>query len=139
MTDEVQEPDWSSTYDDELDVSIARQTWMDATTELREREALSPASAAMVERLAWFRVQFARNQRAVTEKGAVTRARRTGTQQWNLNWKAALQAEEAARALERELGISPTRRGAIKPAAQRKRRGPVAADEFLHVVKGGRK
>lgn len=126
------EPDWTGIFSDDLDAEVARVTWRETFNEMRDAGTLSITNGHAIKRLAEFRVQFERASRHVGEEGAVLKAgsRKAKVGQWNPYWSVMRQADEAIKALEAELGLSPRRRaGASK--VQRKSKQVRPADAYL--------
>lgn len=124
------EPDWSAVYSDVLDVEAASREWGLVVREMRDAGTLAAVNGHAIKRLVEFRVQYERAAKHVAEIGAIRPAKRAKTGQWNPYWTVMRQADEAIRAIEAELGISPVRRGrAVK--VQRGKRTATAADRYL--------
>jgi P27 family predicted phage terminase small subunit len=124
------EPDWSSIYSDDLDIASAHEEWCQVVSELRTAKALSVAVGHAIKRLVGFRIEYERASRAIIDQGAVTKAKRTGVQKYNLFWTVLRQSHEAITTLEAELGVSPTRRSKIVPLSG-KRAKTRASDDYL--------
>ena len=124
------EPDWGSTYSDPLDVALARETWGEVVREMRDAGTLAVVNGHAIMRLCNFRIIYERAAREAAEHGAVIKARKTGVLQYSPHWIVTRQADEAMRAIEAELGISPLRRGKVTKAG-RKRDTARPADQYL--------
>lgn len=105
------EPDWQAIFADELDLESAREHWGVAIRDLKDAGTLASANGHAIRRLVEFRVQYERAARHVAEHGAILKALRAKTGQFNPYWAVMKHADEAIRALEAELGIAPVRRG----------------------------
>lgn len=115
------EPDWSILYANEDDMHEAREAWASVVSDLRTAGTLSVANGHAIRRLADFRVQYERAARHVAENGAIIKAVRAKTGQFNPYWAVMKHADEAIRTLEAELGIPPTRRGKAKKVERQKK------------------
>jgi P27 family predicted phage terminase small subunit len=131
------EPEWSLHYSDELDVAAAGEEWRTICSYMRDADTLAVANGHSIRRLVEFRVQWRRASEHVAEHGAIIKAKTTGKGgQWNPNWSVMRQADQAIRALEAELGLSPRRRAAAVKARRRRIRR-IAADDYLDPPKRG--
>ncbi|MDF2797652.1 MAG: hypothetical protein K0R85_396 [Devosia sp.] len=124
------EPDWTQTYSDELDLALASETWGEITREMKAAGTVAVANGHAIQRLVNFRIIYEHSARDAAENGAVIRAPKTGVPQYNPHWIVSRQADDAMRALEGELGISPLRRGRVSKAAPRQRKAR-PSDEWL--------
>jgi P27 family predicted phage terminase small subunit len=124
------EPDWSATYNDVLDQALARETWGQVTREMMEAGTLAVVNGHAIQRLVNFRIIYERAARAAAEQGAVIKAKKTGVLQYSPHWIVSRQADDAMRALEAELGISPLRRSRAGKAVGRARKSR-PADRYL--------
>ena len=131
------EPDWASIYADEFDIAAAHEHWGIVTRELQSAGKLAVANGDAIRRLIEFRVQYERASKHVAEHGPVLKptSRKAKVGQWNPFWSVMKQADEAIRAAEAELGISPVRRGKVTKV-QRGKKTSRAADEFRKPVSG---
>lgn len=129
----VVEPDWHSLFSDVLDIDAAQEYWRLITTELRDRQLLSPANGHSIQRLICAYLMFDRMYREVAENGVVTKPRRGNSKaiaRISPFFTALREAGADASNIEAELGISPRRRGsAVK--AERKQRKERASDGYL--------
>lgn len=124
------EPDWTATYSDVFDLALAHETWGQITREMKAAGTLSVVNGHAIQRLVNFRIIYERAAREAAENGAVIRAPKTGVPQYSPHWIVCRQADDAMRALEGELGISPLRRGRVTKATTRARK-PRPSDEYL--------
>ncbi len=127
------EPDWAATYSDVLDLALARQTWGEVVREMRDAGTLAVVNGHAIMRLCNFRIIYERAAREAAENGAVIKAKKTGVLMYSPHWIVTRQADDAMRAIEDALGISPLRRGKVTKAARRKAAAR-PADRYL----GGR-
>lgn len=127
------EPDWASTYSDELDATFAAEQWRAITREMGERGILSLENGHAIKRLVEFRVQYERAARQVAEHGPVLKAKRTGVPQYSPHWIIMRQADESVARAEAELGLAPVRR-AKAAKVERKARQARASDAYLRPV-----
>lgn len=124
------EPDWTAIYSDVMDIALARETWQQVTREMQAIGTLSVVNGHAIWRLCTFRIVFERAARAAADQGAVIKAKKTGVLQYSPHWIVSRQADEAMRAIEAELGISPLRRSKAGKAPGRAR-PKRAADRYL--------
>jgi P27 family predicted phage terminase small subunit len=129
------EPDWTLTYSDPADVQYAHEQWGVVLREMREAQTLVVANGHMVVRLVNFRIVYERAAQDIAERGAILEAKRTKVPQTNANWAVMRQADEAIRAIEAELGVSPLRRNRVGKVTRAKK-APRAADKYLKQVPG---
>jgi phage terminase small subunit len=127
------EPDWSSLYQDELDLVAAHEEWGIAIRELQQACTLSVANGHAVKRLVQFRIVYEGAARSVAENGTIQKAKRTRVPQVNPYWGVMRQASEEIRVLEVELGLPPVRRGRATKV-ERKQKRTTAADAYLKPV-----
>lgn len=135
----VEEPDWTATYSDPLDVSAAQAHWRELVRALTEAQTLAPENAAMMARCVNFRIVFEAARNVVAEKGIVIQPRRTGRASYarlSPYWTAMREAAADLDRIEGELGLPPRRRGAVTKI-DRKARKRAAADEYLRTVARG--
>lgn len=128
----VVEPDWSKLFDDEIEVSAAREHWRIVTTELRDRQLLAAANGHSIQRLVCAYLMFDRMYREVAESGVVTKPRRGNNKaiaRISPYFTAMREAGSDAANLEAELGISPRRRGSVTKV-DRKQAKARAADAY---------
>ena len=135
--DQIAEPDWSTLFDDDLDLAVARQQWRVVLRELREAEKLTPANAHQIRRYVIFCVQFEVAARHVAEEGAVFPRKGKKQPAYNPWFTVMKDASQAALQGESELTISVRRRDS-GGKVRRRLKLPAAADEFLRVIPGGR-
>lgn len=130
------EPDWASTYADELDIAAAHEHWGTVTRELRDAGTLAVANGNAIQRLVEFLVQYERASKHVAEHGPILKPgpkSKAKVGQWNPYWSVMRQADDAIRAAEAELGIAPARRGKVTKV-QRGKKTSRAADAYLKPV-----
>ena len=129
----VVEPDWHSLFSDVLDIDAAQEYWRLITTELRDRQLLSPANGHSIQRLICAYLMFDRMYREVAENGVVTKPRRGNSKaiaRISPYFTALREAGSDADRIEAELGISPRRRGSVTKV-ERKQRKERASDGYL--------
>ncbi|MGU3495921.1 P27 family phage terminase small subunit [Xanthobacteraceae bacterium A53D] len=134
--DIIPEPDWTSLFNDELEIAAASEYWRVLTTELRERTLLTPANTHSLQRTVCHYIVFDRACRQVAEVGAVSKPKRGSTRaiaRVSPHYTVMREASADAAASEAELGISPRRRGAVTKA-ERGKKAPRAADRFLKSI-----
>ncbi len=132
----VAEPHWRMLLSDELEVQAAGDHWRRVTTEMRERQTLSPSNAHAIQRLVIAYVLFDRCSREVVENGAVTKPKRGNARaiaRLSPHFTAMREAASDAGTMEAELGLSPRRRASASKV-ERKQRGTRAADAYLKPV-----
>lgn len=129
----VQEPNWRTIYDDELDQENAKEQWRLIVNELTASEKLAAVNFHQIKRLAQFYVMYDVAHRHVVEEQAVTKSAK-GNQVYNLWYTVMQQAASSAADLEAELTISPRRRTSGGKAQKGK---PLAqgAAAYLHKQK----
>lgn len=122
----VAEPQWPLLLSDELEQAAAAEHWRRITTELRERELLSPANAHAIQRLVLAYIVYDRCSREVAEHGAVLKPKRGNPKaiaRLSPYFTAMREAGSDADRQEQELGIAPRRRsGAGKVEKKNTRR-----------------
>lgn len=125
------EPDWSQFYTDDFDLALAHDEWGLITRELASNQVLSVSNGHAIKRLIEFRVQYERSAKHVAEKGAILAptSKKAKVGQWNPHWSVMRQADDAMKALEAELGLSPVRRGKTT-RVQNGKKAPRAADKY---------
>lgn len=132
----VSEPHWRMLLTDDLEVQAAAEYWRVVSTELRDRNLLSPANRHSMQRLVLAYINYDRSSREVAEHGAVTKPKRgnsTAIARISPHFTAMREAGSDAAALEAELGISPRRR-ATAGKVERKARSQRASDAYLRPV-----
>lgn len=135
----VPEPDWDSLLNDVLEIDAAREHWRKISTELRERQLLSPANAHALQRLIIAYVVYDRCSREVIENGPVTKPKRGNARSIaRLSPYVTAMREMAADAvaLEAEFGLAPRRRSTATKA-ERKQKVQRASDSYLRRSPGG--
>lgn len=128
----VVEPDWSTLFDDDLEIAAAKKHWRVITTEMRERQILAPSNGPSIKNLICAYIFRERNVREVAENGSVTKPRRGNNKaiaRISPYHVAARDWMTEAVALEAELGLSPRRRGSATKV-DRKQVKPRAADAY---------
>jgi len=122
----VVEPEWPLLLSDELERVAASEHWRRITTELRERELLSPANAHAIQRLVIAYIVYDRCSREVAERGAVLKPKRGNPKaiaRLSPYFTAMREAGSDADRQEQELGLAPRRRsGAAKVEKKNVRR-----------------
>jgi P27 family predicted phage terminase small subunit len=132
----VPEPHWRLLLTDDIEVSAAAEYWRLVTTEMRERNLLSPANRHALQRLVLAYINYDRSSREVAENGAVTKPKRGNTRaiaRISPHFTAMREAGTDAASLEAELGLSPRRRSTATKV-ERKARTARAADNYLRPV-----
>lgn len=112
----VAEPEWKLLLTDEMERASAADHWRRISTELKERDLLSPANAHAIQRLVLSYVVYDRCSRDVAENGAVTKPKRGNPKsiaRLSPYFSAMREAGSDADRLEQELGLTPRRRGAV--------------------------
>lgn len=135
----VEQPDWASMLNDELDIAAAREYWRVVTNEMRDRQTLSAANGHSIQRLVVSYIVYDRSARQVAETGAVLRPRRgnkNAITRLSPHFTAMREAAGDAAQLEAELGLSPRRRGAVTKV-ERKANAPRPSDSYLKTVPRG--
>lgn len=137
----ISEPDWSSTFDDVLEIDMAHSFWSNYANEMASARTLTEANAPALEHLVILRVLVQRALRECVSKGTVVmpkKANAKGMVRTSPHVNVAATLGRQAVAIEDALGLSPgarNRAGQVKPAAPARR----PSDEFLkprgeHVV-----
>ncbi len=129
----VAEPDWKLLLTDEMERASAADHWRRITTELKERDLLSPANAHAIQRLVLSYVVYDRCSRDVAENGAVTKPKRGNPKsiaRLSPYFSAMREAGSDADRLEQELGLTPRRRGAVTAVVKKSAR-TTSADKYL--------
>lgn len=132
----VPEPHWRMLLTDELEIEAAGEYWRLVTTEMRERNTLSPTNRHAIQRLVLAYVNYDRSSREVAENGAVTKPKRGNTRaiaRISPHFTAMREAGSDAASLEAELGLSPRRRSTAGKV-ERKARSARASDSYLKPV-----
>lgn len=130
------EPDWTSLFDDVLDISAAGEHWRRITSELKTRELLAEVNAHAVQRLVLSYVIYDRAAREVASAGAVAKPKRGNPKsiaRVSPHFTVMREAANDAAVMEAELGLAPRRRAAATKADNGKKK-PRAADRFLRSV-----
>lgn len=129
----VAEPAWALLLSDHLERDTAAEHWRKVTTELKERDLLSPSNGHMIQRLVLAYIVFDRCSREVAETGAVLKPKRGNPKaiaRLSPYFTAMREAGADAERLEAELGISPRRRNGAGKVTKRAQR-TTGADAFL--------
>jgi phage terminase small subunit len=129
----VPEPDWSLLLDDEIELAAAVEHWRRITTEMKDRDTLSPSNAHAIQRLVIAYLVFDRCSRAVAEKGAVLPPKRGNPKsihRLSPFFTAMREAGSDADRQEQELGLSPRRRAGAAKVERRVRRA-TGSDKYL--------
>ena len=132
----VPEPNWRLLLTDDIEVEAAGEYWRLVTTEMRDRNTLSPANRHAIQRLVIAYVVFDRASRDVADQGAVTKPRRGNTKaiaRVSPHFTAMRESGSDAATLEAELGLSPRRRGGVTKV-ERKAKAAKASDAYLRAV-----
>ncbi|MGH6979049.1 MAG: P27 family phage terminase small subunit [Brevundimonas sp.] len=132
----VPEPDWRMLLTDDLEVESAAEHWRRVTTEMRERNTLSPSNGHALQRLVLSYILYDRCSREVAENGAVTKPKRGNPKaiaRLSPHFTAMREAGSDAATLEAELGLSPRRRSTAGKV-ERKARAARASDSYLKRV-----
>src|SRR6266403_865249 len=129
----VPEPHWRLLLSDDIEVSAAAEYWRLVTTEMRDRNLLSPANRHALQRLVLAYINYDRSSREVAENGAVTKPKRGNGRaiaRISPHFTAMREAGTDAASLEAELGLSPRRRSTAGKV-ERKAKVARAADSYL--------
>jgi P27 family predicted phage terminase small subunit len=129
----VPQPDWSSLFNDVLEIGAATEHWRRVTTELKERALMAPGNAHALQRLIVSYVLYDQSLREVAEHGAVTRPKRGNPKaiaRTSPHFAAMREMAADAAALEAEFGLSPRRRSTATKT-ERAKKVARASDEFL--------
>ncbi|MBX3537327.1 MAG: P27 family phage terminase small subunit [Chelatococcus sp.] len=134
--DIVPEPDWSSLFNDELEILAAKEHWRRVTTELKDRTLMAPGNAHGLQRLVVSYVLYDRALRTVAEKGPVEppkRGSKNAIARLSPFFVAMREMASDAATLEAEFGLAPRRRAAATKADNGKKTQR-AADRFLRSI-----
>jgi P27 family predicted phage terminase small subunit len=132
----VDEPAWALLLSDGLEIEAAKQHWRRITTEMKEREILSPTNVHAIQRLVLSYIVYDRCSREVTETGAVMQPKRGNPKaiaRLSPYFTAMREAGSDADRIEADLGISPRRRSGASKVVRSNRR-VTGADRFLKPV-----
>lgn len=132
----VPEPDWSSIFDDVLDVTAAAAHWRRVVNELKTRDLLAEVNGHSILRLVLAYVIYDRAAREVASGGAVSKPRRGNSKaiaRVSPHFTVMREAGNDAAQIEAELGLAPRRRASATKAENGKKT-PRAADRFLRPV-----
>ena len=124
-----EEPDWSQTYSDVLDITSAHEEWGIVVQEMQRAQILTVANGHAIARLVHFRMLYRTALQQVAEKGAVLKRTRKNDK-FNPHWSVMCRASDGCLVLEGELGISPVRR-ARATRTQKRVHTARAADTYL--------
>jgi phage terminase small subunit len=128
------EPDWSTIYEDDLDLAAAREHWRIIRQELSEAGTLAAANGHMMQRLVHARVLYGKCIREVAGPGGIVSKPKRGNSRAIARltpyWSALREITADADRIEAELGLSPRRRGNVTKV-QKKQRAATAADAYL--------
>jgi hypothetical protein len=128
------EPDWTTIYEDDLDLAAAREHWRIIRQELSEAGTLAAANGHMIQRLVHARVLYGRCIREVAGPGGIVAKPKRGNSRaiarLTPHWSALREIGADADRIEAELGLSPRRRGNVTKV-QKKQRAATAADAYL--------
>jgi phage terminase small subunit len=127
------EPDWGCRYQHQADRDLAAGTWAEVVSDLRSRQALSPANGDSICRLIDMRVAYRDVQKELDERGVMLTTKETLTRYANPALHLLRGIDESIRQLESELCIAPLRR-ARAGKVQRKARAARPADAYLRPV-----
>lgn len=137
---DIEEPDWqllipkiekTKADRNKLWRDYAHREWLRITSELREAGTLAPTNKHMVQRLILSYIRYDRASSAVFLGPLVVDAPTTGVAKLQIEHSEMRQADADATVCERELGITPLRRGSVakvKRAETTKR----ASDRYLN-------
>lgn len=134
--DIVPEPHWRMLLTDDLEISAAAEHWRRISSEMKERDILSPSNGHAVQRLVLSYVIYDRCSREVAENGAVLKPKRGNPKaiaRLSPHFQAMREAASDAAALEAELGLSPRRRSTAAKVVK-KARAARASDAYLRPV-----
>lgn len=134
--DIVPEPHWRMLLTDDLEIAAAAEHWRRISSEMKDRDILSPSNGHAVQRLVLSYVIYDRCSREVAENGAVLKPKRGNPKaiaRLSPHFQAMREAASDAAALEAELGLSPRRRSAAAKVVK-KARAARASDAYLRSV-----
>jgi len=132
----VEEPDWSRFLKTAAEKADAAEHWRRLTTEMRDREILSPANAHALLRLVITYVVHDRAAADAGKLGGVAKPKRGNPKsiaRVSPHFTVMKESAAAAASIEAELGLAPRRRNGVAKVQRRvaKRTG---ADRFLKPV-----
>ena len=129
----VEEPAWSMLIPERADgchdrlCDLAHAEWQRLERAMRAAETLAPENRHALQRLVLACVRYDVAAAEVMRAGAVMSAHRSGVPILSL-WQVEMRAASSdAMALERELCLSPRRRGSATKVARRRRTSPLAS------------
>jgi P27 family predicted phage terminase small subunit len=132
-TDIVTAPDWSLLLPDATEQRVASAHWERITTEMRDREILSPSNGHALQRLVLAYLVYDRCSNAVATGGIIDEPNPQNPKaiaRLSIYYKAMREAEKTTESLEARLGISPGQRGKVAKVAKKQTRN-AGADQFL--------
>lgn len=109
----ISEPDWSSTFDDVLEIDLAHSFWRTYVNEMASTRTLTEANAPALEHLVILRVLVQRALRQCISAGLVLQPKKSnpkGMARQNPHATLAASLGRQAVALEDALGLSPSAR-----------------------------
>lgn len=125
-----EEPDWSMTLDDPLEIAMAHESWGLIIREMKGAGTLSVANGHAIMRLCFSLVLYDRSVREVAENGSVVRAKKSGVLQYSPYWVVVRQLDNDIRTGEAHLGISPLGRRKVGKATRTSGQAR-ASDKYL--------
>lgn len=120
---DIDEPDWSllipnqgrsKAGDNQRWRDYAHVQWLRITSELRENNTLAPANRHQIQRLILAYIRYDRASTEVFRSGLIAKAPRSGVAALQIMHGEMRQADADATTAEKELGITPLRRGSTK-------------------------
>ena len=105
------EPNWRTIFGRAGDREAAAAYWREILSEVRSAEKLTVANGHSIKRLVVAYVTYDISAREVLKSGPVIKAKKTGVPTYNPWWTTMSNADSQAKALEKELCISPRDRG----------------------------
>ena len=139
---DIEEPDWSLLIPNQGRTKAdsnrswrdyAHREWLRITAELRDAGTLAPTNRHMIQRLIIAYIRYDRASTMVFRGGLVAKAPQSGVAKLQIEHSELRQADADATVCERELGITPLRRGSV---AKVKRAEKVArnSDRYIKPV-----
>lgn len=135
----VTEPDWTSSFDDVLDISHAGELWRAYSEEMTAARTLTQANVAALEHLCILRVLCRRSLRACITKGTVVQPKKAnakGMERTSRHVEIVASFGRQALALEDALGLSPSARNRAGQVKRATRYEDLPAAKYLKSLQG---
>jgi P27 family predicted phage terminase small subunit len=127
------EPDWSRLLPDAAERKAASEHWQRIVQEMRDGETLSASNGHALQRLVLAYLVYDRCSQMVAAEGLVTEPNKDNPKaiaRLSIHYHGMCDAEKTAERMEKQLGLSPDRRGKAGKVAKKRERS-AGADRFL--------